>query len=188
MVSLIKKTNAATEQQVPPELVAFAEQAGRFIEYWGFKNIQGQIWAYLYLSEVPLDTAELMRRTGISKGLASIYLKEMLSYDVIHEARKGLHGTTFYQANPNQDEVIFNVLRKRERMMMAQVQAAWEQCCSIPENEMKSAKISKKGLEKSGDLIRHATTVMDVFIRSCETMHSISNKIKKAFRGEKYEK
>lgn len=151
------------------------------MEYWGFKNVQGQFWAHLTLSETPLDTAELMRRTGVSKGLASIYLKEMLQYEVIEEVGRASHGTVLYRANPNQDQVIFNVLRKRERVLISQAQEAWKKCESLSAQRKKEGNLSEVGLKQAGDLIQHTSTVIDLFIRSQETVKSIVQRIRKSF-------
>jgi DNA-binding transcriptional regulator GbsR (MarR family) len=167
----MKQIQKIHHPSVPPEVLEFATQVGNFIEYWGFKNVQGQIWAYLFLSEDPLDTGELIRRTRISKGLASIYLKEMLEFDVIQEAGTGSHGTTFYQANPNQDAVIFNVLRKRERLILSRVEAAWRQCQELPKSEIKQAALSVDRIKIAGELIQDASTILDLFIKSQKTIH-----------------
>lgn len=171
----------SNKPHLPPEVIEFANSVGDFIEYWGFKNIQGQFWAYLYLSAEPLDATELIRRTEVSKGLASVYLKEMLEYKVIEEAGKGPFGTNLYRATANQDKVIFNVLRKRERSMLGKVRAAWDQCMSIPAAEKEMAGISEKGLNAAGKLIASAITVLDLVIRSHESIESIVSKIKKTF-------
>ena len=171
-------------RKIPPEVIEFAEQTGKFIEYWGFKNVQGKIWAFLYLSDEPLDTAELIARTGISKGLASIYIKEMLSYGVIKEAGKGPNGVVLYRAEKNQDKVIFNVLRRRERTMIAQVEAALNQCKAIPRDEKKRAGISEDGIKHAGTLIKSASTLMDLVIRGHESIEGIVRRFKSAFRKE----
>lgn len=105
----------------PPEVQELAEQVGGFIEYWGFKRIHGRVWTYLYLSTAPLDAGDLMRRFKVTKGFLSIALSELLDYDVIVEAGRSPDGTQLYGANLNITQVILNVLRKRERLMLAQV-------------------------------------------------------------------
>ena len=172
-------------QDIPSEVYDFAHEVGNFIEYWGFKRVQGQIWAHLYLSEEPLDTQELLRRTSVSKGLISIYLKEMLHYKVIQESHKGAKGTTFYVASTNQDQVIFNVLRMRERKMISRVHAAWEQCMKIPDNEAKAAKLNKKNLKESGAMINNAGIFLDLIVRSQKPIRAVVDAFKQCFKGLK---
>jgi DNA-binding transcriptional regulator GbsR (MarR family) len=50
---------------------------GHFIRYWGFRNIHGQIWTIVYLSETPLSGAEIVKFLKVSKALVSPALKEL---------------------------------------------------------------------------------------------------------------
>src|SRR5690606_38635402 len=94
---------------------------GDLIENWGFKHVQGRIWAHLFLSEVPFDAAEIMRRLQISKGLVSISLKEMLTFEIVKKAGKSERGTLLYRVNPDHRAVISNILNNRERPLLSQI-------------------------------------------------------------------
>lgn len=147
-----------------PELDDFAEQVGSFIQYWGFKRIHGRIWAHLYVSAEPLDTAELMRRLRVSKALMSFSLRDLLAYDVIQEVSKGRHGTVFYRANPDLGTVILNVLRGRERKMMSQIAACQKLLNDMPSATRTELKVDPDQIKKMGDLIESATQALDLFI------------------------
>lgn len=151
---------------VPPELKTFVDQVGDFIEYWGFKNVQGRIWAHLYLSKEPLDAAELMKRLDVSKGLISISLKDMLQFQVIEECGKSDRGTVVYHANPNQRQVIFNVLRQRERMMMSRVSTSIRVLDKMPKKDKEKMKISNEGLESARELVDQAESFLDIILSS----------------------
>src|SRR5262245_52829687 len=107
-----------------PELAELAEQIGHFIQYWGFKKVHGRIWTHLYLSTHPLDALELRTRLKISKALVSLTVKDLIEFGVIRECGKSERGTILYEANPHLHAAIFNVLRGREKKMMAQIAAA----------------------------------------------------------------
>lgn len=107
-----------------PELEEVANQVGAFIEYWGFKNVHGRIWAHLYVAARPLDAADLMDLLQISKALVSMSLADLMDYDVIQIAGKSARGTVTYLANPNVVTVVMGVLRKRERRLLSQISAA----------------------------------------------------------------
>lgn len=151
---------------VPPELKTFVDQVGDFIEYWGFKNVQGRIWAHIYLSSEPLDAAELMKRLDVSKGLISISLKDMLQFQVIEEAGKSDRGTIVYRANPNQRQVIFNVLRQRERMMMSRVSTSIRVLDKMPKKDKEKMKISSDGLGSARELVDQAESFLDIILAS----------------------
>lgn len=117
---------------VPQELNDFALEVGKFIQYWGFKRIHGQIWTHIYLSDHPLDAKELMQRLDISKALVSITLKDLMEYDVVWEAGKGPHATMTYVANPDLIRVILAVLKKRELEMLGKIEDTFAVLKQLP--------------------------------------------------------
>ncbi|MAF90368.1 MAG: hypothetical protein VX583_08620 [Bdellovibrionota bacterium] len=127
-----EKTATAKGCIAPDELNDFALEVGKFIQYWGFKRIHGQIWTHIYLSNKPLDAKDLMARLGISKALVSITLKDLLEYDVVIEAGKGPSCTMTYEANPNLIKVILAVLKKRELSMLGKIQDSFEILKKLP--------------------------------------------------------
>ena len=110
--------------KVQPELEDVVAQIGEFIEYWGFKNVHGRIWAHVYLAAEPLDAGDLIERLQISKALVSMSISDLMEYDVIQVAGKGARGTTTYISNPNVTSVVIGVLRKRERRLLSRIGAA----------------------------------------------------------------
>ena len=109
---------------IASEIFQLADRVGQFIEYWGFKKIHGKIWTLLYLSQDPLSATELCKRLGVSKTLLSFSVAELLKYKVIEEDSKGPKRTVYYRANADVTSVILNVLRGRESVMLAEIEAA----------------------------------------------------------------
>lgn len=149
-----------------PELDELVNQVGNFIQFWGFKNVQGRIWAHLFLSQEPLDAAALMKRLGISKALVSLSIKEMLQYKVIEELGKSERGTILYQANQNTTEVILNVLRSRERLMLSRISSAFRLCENMGEREKEKLRLSSEQLIKMKELIQTAEMSLDAILFS----------------------
>jgi DNA-binding transcriptional regulator GbsR (MarR family) len=99
-------------------------EVGKFIEYWGFKEIEGRIWCHILLAKTPLCASDLMTKTGVSKGLISISLKRLLEYDVIcYEYTLGRR-TEFFSINSNISDVIKSVLINREKKILSGVMTA----------------------------------------------------------------
>ncbi len=149
----------------PPELEELVNQIGNFIEYWGFKNVQGRIWAHLWVANEPLDAAELMRRLKISKALVSISMKEMLEYEVVLEVGKSERGTTLYRANPDQQKVILNVLRRRERMMLNRISSAFRLLEKMDPQDKIYHRISAEQTNRLGEMIQNAEVLLDSMLQ-----------------------
>jgi len=152
-------------QNLPPELEELANEVGQFISYWGFKKVHGRIWLHLYLSSEGLDASELMRRLKISKGLASISLADLLSYEVVVKAGLSKTGTQLYEANSNLTRVILQVLRQREKKMLAHTLSAFQQVRDLSQHEKDIWKISSKRLKTLGDFIHFGQVVLDSLLK-----------------------
>jgi HTH-type transcriptional regulator, glycine betaine synthesis regulator len=150
-----------SERETPMEAVA--EQIGAFIQYWGFKKIHGRIWAHVFLAEKPVGTDELIRRLGVSKALMSMSIADLLAYDVIREAGKGPRGVVRYSANPDVTRVIFNVLRARERKMLASITESFKALRELPREQSAGLGIDPGRVDYLGEMIRMAEQALDSF-------------------------
>lgn len=145
-----------------PEMQELADQIGAFTRHWGFKKVHGRIWTHLYLSQEPLDAAELMRRLDISKALVSLSLKELLGFSAIQLVeRKSARGTQVYRANPSVEAVILQVLRTREKRMMTRIDGAYRMLKERPAPELAEMRIHPKALKELGEWVAQASDLLD---------------------------
>lgn len=147
-----------------PELQELSEQIGEFIHYWGFKRVHGRIWTQLFLSERPLDSADLVRQMKISKALVSISVRELLEYEVIMEAGKSDRGTNLYSVNHDILQVILNVLRGREKRLLGRIQGASEALERVPYESKIANDISPERLVKLKSLVGDASSALEGLI------------------------
>jgi DNA-binding transcriptional regulator GbsR (MarR family) len=110
-----------------PELEQFCMLVGSFIEYWGFKAIQGRIWALLYLSRQPLSSRQLAQLVRSSPALVSQSLQVLLDYGLVLSVDKAPNGMLQFEANPNVHEAIGRVLGMREAKLMGELSVAIDQ-------------------------------------------------------------
>jgi DNA-binding transcriptional regulator GbsR (MarR family) len=145
---------------VPPELEELADEVGEFICYWGFKKIHGRLWTHIYLSEGPLDAGLLMRRLKVSKALISLSIGDLMKYNVISEGAKSARGTQTYLANPDVLDVIMNVLRRRERKMLAKAETGHKMLASLKPESLKRANLATDRLRAMGTMIGQAQNAL----------------------------
>lgn len=138
------------------ELDELADKVGEFIQYWGFKKVHGKIWCHLFLSKRPLDAQYFIERLSISKALVSQTLSELKDYKVIIECGKGERKTTVYCSNPELTEVIFGVLRAREKKMLCQTFAAFRLLDDLSDERLEREEIDRAKLQRLGTMIRFA--------------------------------
>jgi DNA-binding transcriptional regulator GbsR (MarR family) len=152
-------------KKILPEIQELASLIGDFIQYWGFKKIHGRIWTHIYLSEHPLDAAEIMKRTKISKALASMSLRDLMNYEVIQECGKSERGTTLYRANPDLINVILSVLRRREKKMLATISTAHSMVSQLPRREKEESSLDEAKIQQMGELIQTAENSLEAILQ-----------------------
>jgi DNA-binding transcriptional regulator GbsR (MarR family) len=136
-------TKTLAAKDLLPELKRLESCVGEFMHYWGFKKVHGRIWVHLYTSKDPLDSEQLMLRLGLSKGMMSIAIRELVDHQVILSDHVGKHGVTYYRANPDIMAVITRVLREREMVMLAQAESACRDLLKVP-----AAELTQQGLDQ----------------------------------------
>lgn len=99
-----------------------ADSVGEFIKMWGFKEIHGKLWVQIYLSDYPITAKELTARLGVTKGLVSTALAELIAYNVIEKVPTGDSRSPGYQSNTDLVDVINNILRNRELKLTTRIQ------------------------------------------------------------------
>ncbi|MBX3022351.1 MAG: hypothetical protein KF799_11820 [Bdellovibrionales bacterium] len=145
---------------LPPELEDLANEVGDFICYWGFKKIHGRLWTHIYLSNDPLDAGQLMQRLRVSKALISLSLNDLLRYDVIIENGKSARGTQTYVGNPDVLDVILNVLRRRERKMLAKAETSHRMLTSLSPERQNRASLHSERVAALGRMIHQAQNAL----------------------------
>lgn len=150
--------------KVMADLKELEKLIGSFMQYWGFKKIHGRIWTHLYTSIEPLDSQTLISRLKVSKGLMSLAVRDLLTYEVILPVSTGKHGVTFYKANPDVMNVITNVLKKREATMLSSVNSCVERLAAYNKTELSNAKLDFKNLENIKVMTQSAQGLLNLFI------------------------
>lgn len=148
-------------KSIPVEVLAMADRVGEFIEYWGFKHVEGKIWAVIFLSAEPRDMTYLVERLGLSKALVSMAMSRLIEYDVVRAVHPDRLRYQAYEANPNVLDVIFNVLRSRERVMLSRIQSAARELATLSESKFNEFGYSSSRVSFLAQMVRVAAGLLD---------------------------
>ncbi len=148
---------------VSNEVDVLAGQIGNFIQYWGFRKIEGRLWTYIFLSNRPLKADELMAHTKISKAMFSLAVNELLKYDVIEKAFPLRERGQAYRPNLNVMEVINNVFKAREKRMIVKIESSYQ---SVKKNKgtTKGENLNQERLLFLGEMIFSANLLLESFV------------------------
>lgn len=91
---------------------------GQFIEYWGFKSIDGKVWALIFISKEPISTPQIVTTLKVSKGLVSTAINELLDLGLIIKDQNVSYGAFTYSSNCDVGTAIKSILEKRELKLL----------------------------------------------------------------------
>lgn len=146
------------------EFQSLEEKIGRFIEFWGFKAVEGKIWLHIFVSTQELCAEDLMKRLKISKALTSMSIKRLMAYGVILKGEKGAKGIQYYCANPNVERVIKDVIRQRERIMLSEIQGALDLVLATHRYHDQEKSLREKRLRFLRKITRRTQTILSLMV------------------------
>jgi DNA-binding transcriptional regulator GbsR (MarR family) len=103
------------------QTLTLATSIGKFIEYWGFRRIHGEIWLLIYLSKEPVSTQELLKNLGVSKGLISTSVKTLMEYKLIYQIETENKKEKTFAPYKKVSPIISYVLQNREQVMLSTI-------------------------------------------------------------------
>ncbi len=99
-----------------------SEASSRFIEKWGSMGVlwginrsMARIHAFIILSDEPVDLDSVANELEISRGNASMSLKELRNWGVIKRVHISGDRRDFYIAEPDMWNMLFNIATERKK-------------------------------------------------------------------------
>jgi len=126
----------------------FIEEAGNTTQALGVGRVVGQIFAYLYFSEPPRTLDDMKEALGISKGSASMGVRQLEQWGAVQRVWIKGDRKDFYTANDYFGQIVRNIatdlMGKRLSSLSESLDAAESQLlsCSVAELLSESPKVS----------------------------------------------
>jgi DNA-binding transcriptional regulator GbsR (MarR family) len=127
-----------------------ADAVGTVIEFWGFKQNHGRVWALLYMRDKPLTAAEIKDELSLSKGAVSMITRELEQWGVIRRVRERGGSSWAFVAETDLMAMIGRVVREREALLVTRVKDDLE---LARREAKKSGDTSKDTLERIERLV-----------------------------------
>ncbi len=128
----------------------FILEWGRMSSSWGINRTMAQIHALLFVSENPLSVNEIMTRLQISRGNASMNLRELMDWGIVRRFRRPGDRKDTYLSETDPYQMFIRVVRERKRRELDPTADALRECLAmIPpeEEETDAASTLKQRLE-----------------------------------------
>ena len=101
------------------------DAVGSVIDFWGFKENHGRIWALLYLKETPMHSAKIQQILGLSKGAVSMLMQDLEQWSIVLVNKDRKPRT--YTANENIIQMITRVFQQREAGLLKKTTATLQE-------------------------------------------------------------
>jgi DNA-binding transcriptional regulator GbsR (MarR family) len=88
----------------------YVEEAGHLSQSLGLGRAVGQVYAYLYFSHEPRGLADLQSSLGISKGTASMTVRQLEQWGAVRKVWVKGDRKNYYESNDWIGQIIRNIL------------------------------------------------------------------------------
>lgn len=93
----------------------FVLEWGRMSNSWGINRTMAQIHALLFVTGEPLEVNEIMDRLQISRGNASMNLRELMDWGIVRRFRQPGDRKDTYLSETDPYQMFLRVVRERKR-------------------------------------------------------------------------
>ncbi|CAN1558278.1 COG1510 Predicted transcriptional regulators [Fimbriimonadaceae bacterium] len=114
----------------------FILEWGRMSSSWGINRTMAQIHALLFVTGIPLEVNEIMDRLQISRGNASMNLRELMDWGVVRRFRQPGDRKDTYITETDPYQMIIRIVKERKRREIDPTAEAIEEILSrLPEGD-----------------------------------------------------
>jgi len=145
----------------PDTLRDFVEAWGAMGSLWGINRSVARVHALLMASEDPLSLDEIAERLQMSKGNASMSLRDLRTFGVVRQVEAPGDRRDFYVTEPDVWTMFFRILSERKRR---EFDPARDAIRTLVEQAGATGSVRDR-LEQMADLLSTADGVMARFLR-----------------------
>jgi DNA-binding transcriptional regulator GbsR (MarR family) len=159
----------------------FILEWGRMSSSWGINRTMAQIHALLFVSGVPLEVNEIMDRLHISRGNASMNLRELMEWGLVRRFRRPGDRKDTYLSDTDPWQMFGRVIRERKRREIDPTADVIKECVSMLPTSDKSegAQTLRARLEALLEIFDMIDTAYQQIFRSEQSLHDLRTLMKK---------
>jgi DNA-binding transcriptional regulator GbsR (MarR family) len=154
----------------------FIRRWGEMGATWGISRTMAEVHALLYLATEALCTDDIMDRLAISRGSASMNLRELENWGLIQRLHRRGDRKEYFEAERDVWQMFETIMRERRRREVLPIMETIERCITMVDE----GRTPLRGqVRKAADEYRKKYTDILEF---CEMMNTMFNLMSKAGR------
>jgi DNA-binding transcriptional regulator GbsR (MarR family) len=123
-----KPLTPAAREELQTAQDLFIRRWGEMGQTWGINRTMAEIHALLYVVAEPLSTDDVMERLNISRGNASMSLRALCDWGIVHRLHKRGQRREYFQSLSDVWEMFSLIAAERKRREMDPVLETIKQC------------------------------------------------------------
>lgn len=147
----------------------FIRRWGEMGARWGISRTMAEIHALLFISSEPLCTDDIMEQLAVSRGSASINLRELANWGLISRVHRRGDRKEYYEGEKDVWQMFETITRERRRREVQPIVETIQRCLAMVEETMGSATGPAK--KEAEACQRRFADVLEF----CETMNVLFN-------------
>lgn len=151
----------------------FVRRWGEMGASWGISRTMAEIHALMYIASRPLCTDDVMDQLQISRGNASMNLRQLLDWGLISRVHQRGDRREYFVAETNVWEIFETITRERRRRELQPVVDTIDQCLEMIDDDGKSKRSSEVAV------YRERLDSMHEFLDSMHNLLNLVLKLKK---------
>lgn len=149
----------------------FIRRWGEMAAGWGISRTMAEIHALLYLTTEPLCMDDMMDRLQISRGNASMNLRQLVNWGLIQRIHHRGDRREYFTAESNVWQMFETIIRERRRREVEPIVETLERCQTMVTAELKGLK--GKNREDAEVQLQRFRGILDFFA----AMNGLSNAV-----------
>ncbi|MGD2108291.1 MAG: transcriptional regulator [Phycisphaerae bacterium] len=151
----------------------FIRRWGEMAASWGISRTMAEIHALMYLATEPLCTDDVMEQLAVSRGSASMNIRELVNWGLIYRVHRRGDRKEYFEAERDVWQMFETIVRERRRREVQPIVETIQRCLEMIEVE----KASLRGqARKEADAQRKRFADILDFTEVMNTLFNITSK------------
>jgi len=150
----------------------FIRRWGEMGGYWGINRTMAELHALLYISPEPLCTDDIMERLQISRGNASMNLRQLVDWGLIHRVHKKGDRKEYFVSETDVWEMFETIARERKRREVEPIVETIRRCremvgrdlARLKPTEMEAARVYIERLDNMQRFLAQMVGLLNVML------------------------
>ncbi len=119
------------EEPVQAARNLFIRRWGEMAASWGISRTMAEIHALLYMATEPLCTDDIMEQLAVSRGSASMNLRELVKWSLIVRVHRRGDRKEYFEAEKDVWQMFETIVRERRRREVQPIEETIDRCLAM---------------------------------------------------------